>query len=268
MGGQEGCAFSQQNQQLLIKEVYKSLEKNKMLGYCSISAMDANGIDQCLKGIQGYEKAGDIIPLIKQVNAHSYADTNRVELGRLARKLGLRLWQSESGPLDVNISGFDNYLFMAQRIVTDIRELQPEVWCDWQLASQGLGDGRWGLLSYDPVKKIYQREKSYYIRKQFSKFIQPGFNLINGCDHNSLSAISADNKQLVIVIVNEETSAKDVSIDLSKFLKTGKSARLYRTSVSEDCKQLAEELPVVNKKSIYIAPAQSVTTIQLDVSVK
>ncbi len=268
MGGQEGCAFSQQNQQLLIKEVYKSLEKNKMLGYCSISAMDANGIDQCLKGIQGYEKAGDIIPLIKQVNAHSYADTNRVELGRLARKLGLRLWQSESGPLDVNISGFDNYLFMAQRIVTDIRELQPEVWCDWQLASQGLGDGRWGLLSYDPVKKIYQREKSYYIRKQFSKFIQPGFNLINGCDHYSLSALSADNKQLVIVIVNEETSAKDVSIDLSKFLKTGKSARLYRTSVSEDCKQLAEELPVVNKKSIYIAPAQSVTTIQLDVSVK
>jgi O-glycosyl hydrolase len=118
------------------------------------------------------------------------------------------------------------------------------------------------------VKKIYQREKSYYIRKQFSKFIQPGFNLINGCDHNSLSALSADNKHLVIVIVNEETSEKDITIDFSKFVKTGKTARLYRTSLSEDCKQLAEVMPVVNKKSSYKAPAKSVTTIQLDVSVK
>ena len=268
MGGQEGCAFSQENQHRLIKEVYKSLEKNNMLGYCSISAMDANSLDQCLKGIQGYEKAGDIVPLIKQVNTHSYADTSRVELGKLARKLGLRMWQSESGPLDVNLTGFDNYLFMAQRIVTDIRELQPEVWCDWQLASQGLGDGRWGLLSYDPVKKVYQREKSYYIRKQFSKFIQPGFSIINGSDHHSITALSPDNKQLVIVIVNEETSAKDITIDFSKFSKTGKSANLYRTSLNEDCRDITEGLPVLQKKSNYLAPAKSVTTIQLEVSVK
>lgn len=268
MGGQEGCAFSQENQQRLIKEVYKSLEKNNMLGYCSISAMDANGLGQCVKGIEGYEKTGDIIPLIKQVNTHSYADTSRVELGRLARKLGLRLWQSESGPLDVNLTGFDNYLFMAQRIVTDIRELEPEVWCDWQLASQGLGDGRWGLLSYDPVKKIYQREKSYYVRKQFSKYIKPGFRFIGGADKSSLAALSPDGKELVIVMVNQDSGDKSISIDFSDFSKTAKFAKVYRTSMDENCNEITKGLPVVNKKGIYMVPAKSVTTIQLGVTLK
>lgn len=268
MGGQEGCAFSQENQHRLIKEVYKSLEKNNMLGYCTISVMDANSLAQCLKGLQNYEKAGDIVPLIAQVNTHSYADTNRVELGQLTKKLGLRMWQSESGPLDVSLTGFDNYLFMAQRIVTDIRDLQPEVWCDWQLASQGIGDGRWGLLSYDPTKKSYQREKSYYIRKQFSKYIKPGYTFIAGADKNSLAALSPDGKQLVLVVVNEDVAGKNISIDLSGFSKTAKSASIYRTSQTEDCKEIAEGLTVVNKKCNYMAPAKSVTTILLDVSSK
>ena len=268
MGGQEGCAFSQESQHRLIKEVYKSLAMKNMLAYCSISVMDANSLDQCLKGIQNYEKAGDIIPLIQQVNTHSYADTNRVELGKLSKKLGLRMWQSESGPLDVNLTGFDNYLFMAQRIVTDIQELQPEVWCDWQLASQGIGDGRWGLVSYDPVKKIYQREKSYYVRKQFSKYIKPGYTLIAGSDKNSLAALSPDGKHLVIVIVNEDIAGKSISIDLSDFSKTAKSATLCRTSQNEDCKEIDDSLTVIKKRITYTAPAKSVSTFQLEVGSK
>jgi len=171
MGSQEGCAFSQENQHRLIREVHKSLKSNNMLNFCNISVMDANSVQECLKGLQGYEKAGDIIQLVKQVNTHSYVADGRIELQKITDKLGLSLWQSESGPLDVNLQGLDNYLMMAQRIVTDIQELQPEVWCDWQLASQGIGDGRWGLVSYDQKNKTYQREKSYYVRKQFSKFI-------------------------------------------------------------------------------------------------
>ncbi len=268
MGGQEGCAFSQESQHRLIKEVYKSLEMKNMLGFCAISVMDANSIAECLKGLEGYEKAGDIIPLIRQVNTHSYADTNRVELGKLSKKLGLRLWQSESGPLDVNLTGFDNYLFMAQRIVTDIQELQPEVWCDWQLASGGIGDGRWGLVSYDPKNKTYQREKSYYIRKQFSKFIKPGYGFIGGSDKSSLAALSPDKKHLVIVIVNEDSAARNIAIDFSGFSKTAKSATIYRTTMNEDCKEISEGLPVINKESTYIAPAKSVTTLQFEVSVK
>ncbi len=186
----------------------------------------------------------------------------------MADKLGLSLWQSESGPLDVTLTGLDNYLLMAQRIVTDIQELQPEVWCDWQLASGGIGDGRWGLVSYDAKNKTYQREKSYYIRKQFSKFIKPGYTFIAGVDKNSLAAISPDGKQLIMMIVNENNAGKNISIDLSGFSKTAKSATLYRTSQNEDCMEITGGLPVQNKKSIYLVPAKSVTTIQLEVNSK
>ncbi|MDO9257063.1 MAG: glycoside hydrolase [Bacteroidales bacterium] len=268
LGDQEGCAFSQESQHHIIREVYKSLEKNNMLGYCKISVMDANSVEECLKGLQGYEKAGDIVPLISQVNTHSYVPAGRIELKKMSDKLGLSLWQSESGPLDVTLKGLDNYLLMAQRIVTDIRELQPEVWCDWQLASGGTGDGRWGLVSYDAKNKTYQREKSYYVRKQFSKYIKPGYTFIAGSDKNSLAALSPDGKQLVMVIVNEDAAEKKISIDLSGFRKTAKSALVYRTSQTEDCRGITEGLPVVNKKSIYMAPAKSVTTIQLEVNIK
>jgi len=268
IGSQEGCAFSQESQHHLIREVYKSLEKNNMLEFCNISVMDANSVEECLKGLQGYEKAGDIVPLVKQVNTHSYVSTGRIELKKMADKLGLSLWQSESGPLDVNLLGLDNYLLMAQRIVTDIQELQPEVWCDWQLATQGTGDGRWGLLSYNPKDKTYQREKSYYVRKQFSKYIKPGYDFIGGADKNSLAALSPDKKQLVIVIVNEDTSGRNFSIDLSRFSKTAKLASIYRTSQNEDCMEIFEGLPLLNKKSNYLAPAKSVTTLQINVNNK
>jgi len=268
LGSQEGCAFSQESQHHIIREVYKSLEKNNMLGFCTISVMDANSVEECLKGLQGYENAGDIVPLIRQVNTHSYVALGRIELKKMVDKLGLSLWQSESGPLDINLTGYDNYLFMAKRIVTDIRELQPEVWCDWQLASQGIGDGRWGLLSYDPVKKIYQREKSYYIRKQFSKYIRPGFTFIEGADKNSLAALSPDRKHLVLVLVNDDVTGKDITIDFSAFLTTAKLGTIHRTTIKEDCVEIAEGLPVKNKKGIYAAPPKSVTTIELEVSVK
>ena len=268
LGDQEGCAFSQESQHHIIREVYKSLKKNNMLGFCTISVMDANSVEECLKGLHGYEKAGDIVPLIKQVNTHSYVAAGRIELKKMADKLGLSLWQSESGPLDVPLTGLDNYLLMAQRIVTDIRELQPGVWCDWQLASGGTGDGRWGLVSYDAVKKTYQREKSYYVRKQFSKFIKPGYTFISGADKNSLAAISPDGKQLVMVIVNEDVAGKNISIDLSGFPKAAKSALVYRTSQNEDCIEIAGGLPVKNKKTTYLAPAKSVTTLQFEISGK
>jgi len=81
-------------------------------------------------------------------------------------------------------------------------------------------------------------------------------------------ALSPDKKHLVIVIVNEDSSARNIEINLSDFSKTAESAFAYRTTLHEDCKEITEGLPVMNKKSTYIAPAKSVTTLQFEVSVK
>jgi O-glycosyl hydrolase len=259
MGGQEGCAFSQENQHRLVKALYKRLEQNNMLGYCHIAAMDANSIDESLKGFMEYQKAGDIMPLIGQINTHSYAGEKRSELFVLAQENGKILWQSESGPLNIPDTGMDNYLIMAQRIITDLQELKPSVWCDWQFAA--VGDARWGLVTYNMDRKTCQREKSYYIRKQFTKFIKPGYTILGGTDARSLAALSADRQELVIVMVNPTSKNMVYTNDLSKLSPSGQRMDVFRTTENEDCLLIENEISLNNRKPDITLPPKSVTTI-------
>lgn len=264
MGSQEGCAFSQENQHRLIKEVYKQLEQKNMLDYCHIAVMDANSIDETLKGCIEYQKAGDVMPLIGQINTHSYAGEKRIELCALAQDNNKILWQSESGPLNIPDTGMDNYLIMAQRIITDLQELKPSVWCDWQFAAAG--DARWGLVTFDMEMKTYQRKKSYYIRKQFTRFIKPGHTIIGGTDARSLAAISADRQELVIVMVNPTSNNMLYTTDLSKLSSSGQSIVVYRTTENEDCILIENAVPLNSTKPAIVLPPKSVTTVLIKFS--
>jgi hypothetical protein len=65
---------------------------------------------------------------------HPWESAQRAELRTLATSKGKRLWQSESGPLSVTLEGdAEAALFMAGRIITDLRDLQAEAWVDWQV---------------------------------------------------------------------------------------------------------------------------------------
>ena len=229
-GSQEGCSFSQSNQERIIRELHKELKLQKMLTFTGISVMDANSIDECLKGVEGYEKAG-ILPLVKQINVHSYAGNKRTELYEIAKKNKLILWQSESGPLQVREAGIDNFLLMAKRIVTDMRELKPVVWSDWQYMENGIGSV-WALVGYNSKTKIYERTKGFYCRKQFSHFIKKGYTFIESTNNNSLTAISPNGKELVIVLVNQDSTAKSYTLKINGMKIKG--INCYRTSETED----------------------------------
>lgn len=229
-GSQEGCSFSQSNQERIIRELHKELNSQKMLSYTGISVMDANSIDECLKGVEGYEKDG-ILPLIKQINVHSYAGSKRRELNEITKKNKLILWQSESGPLQVKEKGFDNFLFMAKRIVTDMRELKPDVWCDWQYMGNGFGSV-WALVGYNPKTKTYERTKGFYCRKQFSHFIKKGYTFIENDNANTLVALSSNGKTMVIVVVNQDDVSKSYNLKIKGVKING--VNCYRTSENED----------------------------------
>ncbi len=231
-GSQEGCAFSQANQEHLIKKLYANLKKKDMLSYCTIAAMDANSIDECLRGVEDYEKDG-VLPFIGQINTHSYNGKQRDSLYRFAKKHHIRLWQSESGPLDIKVQGYDNFLMMGKRIVTDMRQLKPAAWCDWQYMSGGLGSV-WALVGYNENSKVYERTKGFYIRKQFSKYILPGYAFIGDSDNNSIATISPDHKRVVIVYVQEKDSAQHVTFDLSRF-KNAVIHSVIETTEQENC---------------------------------
>ncbi len=262
-GSQEGCYFSQDNQERIIRELYKSMKNRKMLSYSSIAVMDANSIDECVEGFEKYAEKKDILKYIGQINTHSYTGDKRKELSMLAKKYKKRLWQSESGPLNIKLKGLDNFLFMAKRIVTDLNLMQPVSWCDWQYMSGGFG-GVWSLVGYKDDNKTFERTKGYYCRKQFSKYIKPGYTIVSNDNENVLTAISPNKKELVVVIVNQDPTVKQFSIELPKFKN---EIHIIRTSENEDCILLPNSTYKENGSRIDLeSDAKSITTLVIPIS--
>lgn len=260
-GGQEGCYFSQNDQHTMIRELYNKLCEKNMLSYCTISAMDANSIDEAYNGVLAYKTAGDILPKISRIDAHSYAGTKRTEIATFAKANNKPLWQSESGPLSVG--GTDEFQMMtvSDRIITDLYEMKCSAWIDWQLASDG--SPLWGLLvgKYADASNPVSPGISYYLRAQYSRFIKTGYTILNNTVNNAVAAISPDEKELVIVVSNKETVTQKYTIDLSKFTNIGKVKQVFtRAKVSFDTKNVATTINVTGNSFSYDALSESVAT--------
>src|SRR4029077_4036699 len=100
-GRQEGCHFSPANQQQIVKAVGASLTA-KGLTATAVSASDENSIDDAYNILRTYDVTS--LGTIGQLNTHSYSGTGRANLRALASSKGKRLWQSESGPLNVTLA--------------------------------------------------------------------------------------------------------------------------------------------------------------------
>jgi len=271
LGGQEGCYFGQADQERMIRELHASLEAKDMLGYCRITAMDSNTLDECYNGVIAYKAEGDILPKLDKINAHSYFSSGsaRAQLAYFSQNNKIRLWQSESGPLSMNGSEEELILAMAARIVKDLQEMKCEAWIDWQLAADN--SPQWGLIvgKYTDVMRPLSKGHGYYIRSQFSRFIKPGYTLISCNDSRSLAALNQDQTELVVVVVNETASSKDFSYNLASFEKVGPAIDRFRTvklneSYTERLVKTSQTLPV--KILDYRAPAYSVSTFVIPVS--
>jgi len=268
-GSQEGCAFTAEQHLVLIKELHASLQAKGMSAYTSLSLNDANSIDECLQAFEGVPGA-ELLKGISQIDTHSYGGVKRTALHELAAKNGIRLWQSESGPLGRKEKGWDNFLMMGQRIITDMRELQPSAWCDWQyMSGAGLHDV-WALVGYAGRADSgfhYARTKGFYCRSQFSRFIVPGSVFIGSEGKNTLAALSPDNKRMVLVVINQDSSEQVMRIDLSRF-RSVKNTSVFVTDESRDC----ESRPLIdcnNKKNIpYSLPGRSVATFVFETTIK
>lgn len=261
-GSQEGCAFSQAHQQALIDSLYNKLVAKNMLSYCKISAMDANSIDEALNGLNGYISSG-VINNVNTITTHSYYGTQRAQLYSAAAGQSKEVWQTESGPLGVYQTGIDNNLVMASRIIDDMKNMGAAAWADWQAMD---GSSNWGLWTYDTVQRTYSKSKLYYVRKQFSKYLKPGYTIVYS-SQNTIAALNPLNNQLVIVLVNTDTatSGDSFKVDLNLFASAGASASAYRTSPTENCVQLSS-ISLTNNIFSYTAPGRSVTTFIIPVT--
>lgn len=255
-GSQEGCHFSPANQEKLIRAVAAKLA-DKGLTATSISASDENSMDDAYTNLRGFAAA--TLDVVSQLNTHSYAGSRRKELAAFASSKGKRLWQSESGPLNQSLADDTAAaLFMAGRIITDLRELEPNGWIDWQVGDPARA---WASFSLNDAAQSFTPLKRFYMHAGFSRFIRPGAVFVDIDSADMVAALSPDARSLAIVLRNGDTSqSKSFTFDLTRLPTVGAAAPAYRTSRSEDLAKLAD-VAIDDYKMVVTAPAYSVTTL-------
>jgi len=257
-GDQEGCHFDVANQQQIVKAVASSLTA-KGLTDTTVSASDENSIDDAVKGLQSFDTTA--LAALSQMNTHSYSGgaTSRASLRALATKDGKRLWQSETGPLSVTLNDTtDAALFMAGRIMTDLRDLQPNAWVDWQF---GDPSQNWATVTLNDSQQTWAPLKRFYMQAGFSRFIRPGAVMLALSGPDMVAALAADGQSIAVVIRNGDASASEsFTFDLTPLDAVGAQVSAYRTSRSENLVTLPA-IPIDKWSFTVTLPATSVTTL-------
>jgi O-glycosyl hydrolase len=254
-GGQEGCHFSPSNQQTIIQALGTSLTAKGLTG-TTVSASDENSIDDAYNNMRGFSST--TLAAMSQMNTHSYSGSHQKDLRALATSKGKRLWQSESGPLNQTLNDdTDAAVFMAGRIISDLRDMQAEAWVDWQV---GDPSPTWASVTLNDSKQTFSPLKRFYMHAGFARYIRPGATFVDIDDSDMVAAVSPDGQTLAIVVRNGSTTASaGYTFDLTALPSVGASVEAHRTSKSEDLVSLTA-LPVTGWSFVATVPAYSITT--------
>ena len=277
-GGQEGCKMLAPTQATVLWRTWQS-QQTYGISDLGLVASDCNSIGEARQNaFDLWTNHRNEYNGISNIAVHSYFGTSqeKADLYTDIANTGKSIWQTETGPLSWFLPDGGQWWWrhydIAQRLVDDIRNLKPEVWCIWQ--ANGADDG-WALVNQtnfdenDQYKTPTLRNtRSFYIMKQIASYIKVGYTQIANSDPNSMTFVSPDNKKVVVVISNYKTTPSAYSIDLSNFQPIT-YFDTYRTSGGDDSGENAKLLtsPTTTQKGVlsanriaYTAPAMSVTT--------
>ncbi len=246
-GSQEGCHFDAETQVAVVKVVYEELKRSGLKTV--ISASDETDLRSSLEAFDAY---GEAMDMVGQWNTHTYSanDEQRRLVRDKAKAKGIRLWQSETGS---GGKGIDGNLNMLQRLFDDVNIMQPAAWCDWQFV-EDKGD-QWCMVIANWKTEEYHKVKPYPIRQQVTRFIRDGYTILNTSDKQTLAAVSADKKTLVIVSLNNTDSPVSKTYLLPKGFKAKEE---YLTDPTHDLAKMT----ISGKGKVKMnLPARAVKTI-------
>jgi O-glycosyl hydrolase len=228
-GSQEGCHFSLPAQIKFLKVLTPILKASGL--QTAIAASDETNVDRSLRDLKGYVADGEALSQIAQWNTHTYSGSQqaRTDLGNLAERCGKRLWMSETGS---GGRGIEGNLSLAQRMITDIRLLQPQAWIDWQYVEE-YGD-QWSFVTGNFRHQNYHKVKNYYVRYQFSHYILPGSTFLRTTKKNMLASLSAGGDSLVIVVLNNSDAPASETLAIEHFDANPNLASATYTSPQAD----------------------------------
>ena len=278
---QEGCHFDVSTQQTIVQALRKALDKANLRDVV-VAAADENDVDVALGTWNSYDSATRAA--VGKVNVHGYYNGTESYRGlnrpALRRAVGnKRLWQSEYG--DGDGSGYT----MADSIVQAIRGLNPGAWVYWQPVEPDVKENGWGLLNANYIDTGDQKKpdvntplvrvnRKFFVYGQFTRYLRPGFHIIDISDQNSIAAYDATSRKLIIVTVTED-SQKTVRYDLSKFGFVADQVQQIVTTTAPgngvpDWKQYIDTLPLEHTgRKLFISnlyPKSVYTFVIQDVS--
>lgn len=259
MGKQEGCHFIPEEQIYLIHQLYHKIQQRKVS--ISISSNDDSWADMFNQSMRVYKRDANVFKMLGQLNTHTYAGSvkDKDSIAALASEKGLRLWQSESGPGNLKGNSFEIDLKMAKRIIEDLHHLKAVAWIDWQIYEED--NDIWCFFKGDFKKETFSVVKNYYVRKQFSKYIEEGSTVFGKPNENILSVLSPDHKKVVIVVVNSSGQWCGYNF-YCPF--TVKSEKVFLTNKTNDCVGLPVKNILSTENLSYLAQPFSVSTIILE----
>ena len=219
---------------------------------------------------------------LARIDTHTYKVGKMEELQALAVENGKNLWMSEvdgDGVLGKNSGEMGAALWLANKMISDIQELMPSAWILWQgidnhISSEGymgnqdsgmpdLSRGYWGLTVVDHDQQEIIATKKYYAFGQLSRYIRPGYRILNLEEYGLLAAYSDEEQKLVIVAVNVEEADVEVGFSLSGFQYDGGTAQVIRTSQNENWANLPAISVQPDMLRATLAP-YSITTFVID----
>ena len=259
-GAQEGCHFDYASQIEFVRVLAPILKASGL--NTVISAADETNVGLAVEGFKQFIKA-DADQYVGQWNTHTYSGSNvdRARFSQLAHETGKDLWMSETGSGGNGIGG---NLAMTQRLIDDMRYIQPDAWIDWQYMEEA--NDQWCTIRGSFADQTYYKVKNYYVRQQCSRFIKRGYDIVASPCPQSLAAMNADRDTLVLVALNEGSACTHY-VDLSLFyeLPARNRIRAYRTSESENLANALTSVTISDHTLTMKLPAQSITTVVLPI---
>jgi O-glycosyl hydrolase len=239
---QDGCHFSQVEQDELIRDVGASLAARHLL--TTVAAPDEDSIDNAIVELNHYNPQA--MEQIHQINVHSYAGTKRSELRSFAQSAGKRLTLSEWGSSDH--TGKD----LAQHIQADVAQMGVVSWSIWQ--------PDWPrVIAIDYKTQQFSLTPMYSVLANYTRFIRPGAQIFPTADPDTLAAYDARNHQLIVVRQNWSDHGVSVVYNFAGFSLENSSVNAYRTTAEESLHETGAQ-PIATSEFTALSPAKSVTT--------
>ena len=168
-------------------------------------------------------------------------------------------------------------LGMATSMLEDIRELEPSAWVFWQpvedTGPQTAAGKNWGSVhvpfdckANDTLETCPVRTNTkFHTIRNFTHFVRPGDRFVRTDDPSSVAAVKRFGLDATVVHVNNGTTARTVTLDLSRFGLVSPLAKVTPV-VTDASGALVRGKPVrvAGKSATLTVPAKSVTTFLVD----